>query len=817
MSQLACGILRVSFECESCSNFGRRTMAVLVPPGVTVVNSLAEVVVPPNTPPGGKFSVYLKAPATRDGRARCKLTELWAASGTMPAQQPRKVSVASGWRHEHRPSNYAKQVSGTHAKAIDHVTSDRHAAASWATDEPAPFEAKQDDVGWLPGPVGGDAGRAMPAFAHPGPHCRRPRITQGSSARTIMKELCWFPARVQYILAQTKAKSASWCRSHPVPDGIERAWAADNTTAEHLELHLVAKVRIARLNPAIRADVLWDDKHDLYDSRLDAALPYDCFRWLNRHLCFGDAGVDTGSDESDSEAEDGQEQAHDRFRKGRAASDLVREEATKVFCCGQHVVWDDWVRVTRHLDGTRQRHKAALHTGCTGEGIACCKTNYIVSWEERGWIRGEAQHATGSSGAANGAGGSDDTVSGTGGGVPGWVRPAQQQSGSAGRGRGRGRGGRGRGRGSGRGRGAAAAATADEDETDDEADGSDSSDDGSGDEAAGVNATASRFERAVKALQPNVGHCVWMDNGLGTIKVLKACRRLGHHGTSLMNVNRVGIPRRLIALLRKRVRCPKGCSHEVTSEACTRFSWFVMHKGPWELSIWFDIGNQVKGKGCVISVSDCTSCTRTNTLSRTVGRRTQLVAVPEPIGGYNLYGRHGLDISDQQRKRLSLAHRRLLRQGPKRHLFDMEISFCNGVSVRNTKRDVSGDAHDTVWDFADEYCDNVLSAVSMRRRSSGIITAATAQQTTAATRAALESHVPINFQVQARRAKRAGDADPPKRKRGRKCCDAPNCLPGELKQPTLFCAGCKRERTKCSGWYCESCFWKRHKCTLVVD
>ena len=93
-----------------------------------------------------QFSVYLKAPATRDGRARCKLTELWAASGTMPAQQPRKVSVASGWRHEHRPSSYAKQVSGAHAKAIDHVTSDRHAAASWATDEPAPFEAKQDDV-----------------------------------------------------------------------------------------------------------------------------------------------------------------------------------------------------------------------------------------------------------------------------------------------------------------------------------------------------------------------------------------------------------------------------------------------------------------------------------------------------------------------------------------------------------------------------------------------------------------------------------------------------------------------------------------------
>ena len=798
-------------------------MAIFVPDGATVLKSLNDVVVPAGTPPGSSFTVYITA-KPKDGRPRCKATELWAASGSMPAQQSQAATIVTGWRYKHRPSMRAKEAGGTHAKAIDHYESIQYTAAAWSTNEPAPFELKEEDTGWLPGPVGGDAGRSRPRFQHAGPHCRLPRITKHSSARKVMKELCWFQARAAYVLEKTKAKAAALLAGKTKLDGVDRAWRASDTTVDHLELHLVAKIRIARLNPAINSGCLWDESHDLFDSKLSAALPHDCYRWLNRYMSFGDYGADVDGDTTDSDEEDPQEdsaaQAYDRYRKGRGASDLVRRQAGKVFCCGQDVVWDDFVRVTRHLEGSRQRHKAALHTGCPGEGLACCRSNYIVSWEERGWVQDEAQRATGSSGATNGAGGSRDTVSGTGGGAPARLRAAQQQSGARGRGTGAGRSGASRGRGGGcgggrggRGSGAAVAdSDASADESDEAAGSADESDDG-GAASGGVNSTHARFERAAKSLQANVGHCVWFDNGLGTMKLLQTTAQLGHGATAMMNPSRVGIPRRLIALIRKRVRCPKGCTHTPDSEACTRFRWFVMHKGPWELAIWFDIGNQAKGKGCVISVSDCTSCTRINTLARTVSRHTMLVPAPEPIGLYNVFGRHGLDVADQHRKRLSLAHRRLLRQGPKRHLHDSELVLCNGTALVNTKRDTPA----TVWDFANEYCNDVLSAVSMRRRSSGVISAATAQETTAATRAALESHVPINFQAQARRARRAGDANPPKRKRGRRCCEAPACEPGEAKRPTLFCAGCKHERDSCSGWYCEPCFWKRHKCSLKVD
>ena len=266
-------------------------MAIFVPDGATVLNSLSDVVVPAGTPPGTSFTVYVKA-KPKDGRQRCKATELWAASGSMPAQQSQAVTIVTGWRYKHRPSMRAKEAGGTHAKAIDHIESIPYTAAAWSTNEPAPFEMKEEDIGWLPGPVGGDAGRSRPRFQHAGPHCRLPRITRGSSARTIMKELCWFPARAAYVLEKTKAKAKALLAGKTKLDGIDRAWRASDTTVDHLELHLVAKIRIARLNPAINSDRLWDESDDLFDSKLFAALPHDCYRWLNRYMSFGDYGAD---------------------------------------------------------------------------------------------------------------------------------------------------------------------------------------------------------------------------------------------------------------------------------------------------------------------------------------------------------------------------------------------------------------------------------------------------------------------------------------------------------------------------------------------
>ena len=148
--------------------------------------------------------------------------------------------------------------------------------------------------------------------------------------------------------------------------------------------------------------------------------------------------------------------------------------------------------------------------------------------------------------------------------------------------------------------------------------------------------------------------------------------------------------------------------------------------------------------------------------------------------------------------------RRRLRQGPKGALFDAEIGFVNGRIVAERLRST----HVTVWDFADEYCAEVLAAVSMRRTAA----AAAAQQRATATRAQRDSHRLISYSELHRSAKRAGAPAGKRAKRGRTCWEAAGggCAAGETKRPMYFCAGCKREREDCSGWYHWDCYWKRH-------
>jgi len=294
-----------------------------------------------------------------------------------------------------------------------------------------------------------------------------------------------------------------------------------------------------------------------------------------------------------------------------------------------------------------------------------------------------------------------------------------------------------------------------------------------------------------------MGHCIWLDRGLGNMHAMQWAVDSGFHISAIMQANRIGLPRRLIASLKKSMTCPKKCKHEHGSSKCKRWCWVVLHKGQWELELWSD------GSELVILMSDCTSATQMMPLSRSVGRQTRLPICPGGVAQYNIFGRGPTDTGDQHRRRLSLSVRRRLRQGPKGALFDAEIGFVNGRIVAERLRAASV----TVWDFADEYCAEVLKAVSMRQTSP-----APAQEQPS-TRAQLDSHRPIDYSELHRRKKRAGAPAGKRAKRGRECCEAAcgACPPGAAKRPSLFCAGCKREREGCNGWYHFGCYWKRHR------
>jgi len=314
---------------------------------------------------------------------------------------------------------------------------------------------------------------------------------------------------------------------------------------------------------------------------------------------------------------------------------------------------------------------------------------------------------------------------------------------------------------------------------------------------SGMNSIKSRLQRACSVVRPHVGHCIWLDRGLANLAAMQWAVDNGYHASAVMQANRIGLPRRLIASLKRSMTCKQGCKHEQGSNTCKRWCWTVLHKGQWELELWCD------GTELVIFLSDCTSATRLMTLSRSVGSQIRQPLCPSGIAQYNIFGRSPTDLGDQQRQRLSLSVRRRLRQGTKGALFDAEIGFVDGRVIAERQRATQI----SIWDFADEYSTEVLAAVTMRRAS-----AAAAQQR-GVTRAQRDSHRCISYSELNSRAKRTGAPAAKRAKRGHECCEAAagECPAGEPKRPKYFCAGCKREREGCSGWYHWECYWKRHR------
>jgi len=252
-----------------------------------------------------------------------------------------------------------------------------------------PVEVHADDVGWLPGPVNGSAGRPMPVFTGQLSGPRDPELTSRSSARRIMRSVQLSRRFKEHVVELTQQHQQHWAAKRRTRDGTEKSFDAADLKPAHVELWFAIAIRVAKLNPAISAAKLWDAKHHCYDPEVDSACSYTQWQWLNRHLSFGamrqqDAESDSGSgsdNDSDSSSSSSSSNARpDRHRSRRIVSDIARAQAAKAFRPGQHLGFDDLIRVTRHADGRRVRHKAAVHTGRANDGLNDARSHYFMWW-----------------------------------------------------------------------------------------------------------------------------------------------------------------------------------------------------------------------------------------------------------------------------------------------------------------------------------------------------------------------------------------------------------------------------------------------------
>ena len=787
-----------------------------------VYTSLDEVVAPAGVDLDEHFTaqVYGK----RSGVRVPILKHFWRAAGNEPIIVSGLSTVGQGPRHVHRPSAVAAQHSGTTgARAIDNLVTTACTVTHWEAAAEMPIELNAADVGWKAGPVNGSAGRSMPVFTGAATGPREQQLSSRSSARQIMRSVQFNRRFKDTVVACTRRHCQHWTSTHSNADGTERAFRPASFKPEHVELFFAISVRVAKLNPAIPAERLWDKQHHCYDAAVDAAASHMQWRWLNRHISFGqyrraDAVSD---DDSASESDDGSssddEGCEYGYRSRRAASDIARGQAAKAWRAGQHCGFDDFVRETRHADGSRIRHKAAVHTGRPADALNDAHSGYFLWWEEQGWVRNDTAGASRSTGAAAGEAGGSGGSGGSGGNAAAAaaaniLRAAQPGGSSRAGGDGIGRSGQTRDGGGGGGGASSRSNGRPPDASDgpQDADSEEGDPDDPGDESPedsmgqGVNSIKSRLQRACAVLQPNVGHCIWLDRGMSNLSAMESTKAAGFDVSGIMQANRIGLPRRLIASLKKRMTCSKACKHELDSSTCKRWCWTVLHKGDWELELWSD------GAELVIGLSSCTSATRLVQLGRSVGRQTRLALCPLGIGMYNIFGRGPTDGGDQHRRRLSLAIRRRPRQGTKGALFDAEIGFVDGTIVAERLRSTSV----TLWDFADEFSSAILSSVKMRNQSR--LPAALVAAQHSSTRAQCDAHRLLNFSEEHSTQVRANAGVGKQAKRGHQCCMHGSCDPHEPKRPRYYCAGCKREREACNGWYHWSCYWKRHRADCVL-
>lgn len=555
-------------------------------------------------------------------------------NGSRPCVMGRNLCILEGARYARRPSKVARREGRFNATEV--AWADRYDAPdAWEEAEDLPEEKRKEDCGWIAGP----ADRELPPFLGPTPGPTDQSLNAESSVEDFLRTQLT-DEFVNKVVQYTLEHCAVWRNAHPdwrthcAEAAVKKP--KKQFTANQFYLWLACRLRIAQLKPELPAYSLWDRKSSLFDVQVFAAMTFNQFQWINKHVSFADAPPAPGEDEESEDEEDEVEEneVHDEddagdvsdgeeYEHGGAGSMMIvregdshrkRRELTNMACEAFGQAWwphqflglDEAVRPHKHWGKQRIRFKAAVHSGVLVDCLNDCVSKYTLWFEEQHWF-----HKT----------------------------PEEDP-----------------------------------------------------------NTVTSRITRAAKvlcdkgSLVSTANYCISLDRGYGHVQAQAKLAEMGIYSSSMMAANRIGLPREFLSELACDLgACPmdpttnKPCTHGADAEECRRFCFTAMHKpssstgvgtsaaaAAWELSLWQD-------SQMIISYGNFFSSARCGLLARGAhgARESFSVWAPEPIWHYNVQGRSATDGADQLRKKLCIAERRIVRAGVKGISFVFDLAFTN--------------------------------------------------------------------------------------------------------------------------------------------
>lgn len=320
---------------------------------------------------------------TTKGGKQVKKME-WRTQLPQPTFMDSNVTVVEGARYERRPSYIARKLGKRTITDVEEQWPDEIGMDNWEEEEEVmPPERRVEDCGWQAGPILRD----LPPFTGPTPGPADLSIDAKSTPRQIVLTQItndWKLKCMKYAAAHAKARRLSH-QGCLTTDTIEKSMRHYHRrlTPKLFDLWLACRLTAARLAPCVPMSALWDRNSRNFDVQVFAAMTYPQFCWCNRHFSFADP------ESAANKAKPGDD-AYDSARKRRELTDDLSAAFTAAWNPHQHIGLDDAPRPTRHHEGKRIRHKAAVHTAKIVDSLNDCKTHYCIAFEETGWYRKQA-------------------------------------------------------------------------------------------------------------------------------------------------------------------------------------------------------------------------------------------------------------------------------------------------------------------------------------------------------------------------------------------------------------------------------------------
>lgn len=579
-----------------------------------------------------------------------------------PEYMERMLQDVDGPRYKRRPSYLARIQNKRRSSDVLHTDelSDEGEGA-WNSHERMPEEPEPGDEGWQPGPIR----RPLPRFNGPSPGPTNKELKADSTEEQILKELITDEFK-QKCHEFTIAHMWAWRRAHArdgkgYPKRIEHAFGKsldrlldveDENCQKRFSLlfdtWVAAKLRIAQLKPELKASALWGRLPlaiSLEDVQLSKVLTYEQFKWCNRHMSFAqveDNGSDSGAeedDEDDSDAESSSsEPIADADEADAEASHTDSEESAmdpeedfepdtsepqQAPLLRKHDTYRKWRELTDIVNAAfAKAYNPSQHLGLDEA------TRSTKHWDKRR-IKFKASVHSGSL---------VDSLNDCRSSYCMWFEEQRWLSKHV--------------------------------------------------DGPNVGKLPSRLKRAAKCLiekkhdangRSTSNYCISLDRGYGSVEAQEFLwKDCGIYSNAMMQSNRRGLPRALIKVVQSELKsCPRQCRHRRQDAECRKYMWTVVHRPPFELSMWQD-------SKLILCYGNFFSCNRVGLLSRGVKKHKESnnIWAPENVFHYNIEGRSATDSSDQSRRKMAMAERRITRAGHKGMSFVLDLAFTNAAAMQ---------------------------------------------------------------------------------------------------------------------------------------